>query len=104
MRSLKKGPFLDGSLIRLATKVNTEIKNSLNENNSTDNKVMKVWKRHIWSRRSTILPEFVGLNFQVHNGMKFIPITVVEDMIGHRFGEFVSTRKLTVHKERKEKK
>ena len=46
----------------------------------------------IWSRRSTILPQFVGLNFGVHNGQKFIPVLVTEDMVGHKFGEFAPTR------------
>ena len=104
MRSLKKGPFLDRSLIRLANEINVEIQKSLFENKSMEDSAMKTWKRNIWSRRSVILPEFVGLNFQVHNGMKFIPITITEEMIGHRFGEFSQTRKLTVHKEKKEKK
>ncbi len=101
MRSLKKGPFLDRSLIRLATQVNDELRNAANNDVSKTKSIIKTWKRQIWSRRSVILPEFVGLNFQVHNGMKFIPITVTEDMIGHRFGEFSTTRKLTVHKEKK---
>ena len=46
----------------------------------------------IWSRRSTILPQFVGLNFGVHNGQKFIPVLISEDMVGHKFGEFAPTR------------
>ena len=103
MRSLKKGPFLDRSLIRLATQVNIGIQNAANGDTSGSDNITKTWKRQIWSRRSVILPEFVGLNFQIHNGMKFIPITVTEDMIGHRFGEFSTTRKLTVHKEKAKK-
>jgi len=100
MRSLKKGPFLDQSLIRLASQVNNEIEGIAPKGES----VIKAWKRPIWSRRSTILPQFVGLKFQIHNGMKFIPITVSEEMIGHRFGEFALTRKPVVHKEKKLKK
>ena len=50
-----------------------------------------------WSRRSTILPQFVGLTFAVHNGRKFIPVLVTEDMIGHKFGEFSQTRTFTGH-------
>ena len=51
----------------------------------------------IWSRKSTILPQFVGLNFGVHNGQKFIPVLVTEDMVGHKFGEFAPTRQFFGH-------
>lgn len=104
MRSLKKGPFLDRPLIKLAAEINTEIKKASEGKDSSLDSIMNTWKRPTWSRRSMILSEFVGLNFQVHNGMEFIPITVSKDMIGHRFGEFVPTRKPTVHKEKKKKK
>ncbi len=81
-RSLKKGPYIDASL---AKKVE-----SLNQ--TGDKRVIKTW-----SRRSTILPEFVGLTFAVHNGNKFIPIYVTENMVGHKFGEFAITRTFRGH-------
>ena len=76
-RSVWKGPFVDGYLLKKA-KVGQE----------------EARKRAIktWSRRSTILPQFVGLTFQVHNGKKFIPVMITEDMIGHKLGEFSPTR------------
>lgn len=55
-------------------------------------------KTKVWSRRSTILPQFVGKSFLVHNGKVFIPLKVSEDMIGHKFGEFATTRKRPAHK------
>lgn len=76
-RSTWKGPFVDGYLLK---KVETA-----RESGRKD--VIK-----IWSRRSTILPQFVGLTFGVHNGRKHIPVLVTEDMIGHKFGEFAPTR------------
>ncbi len=76
-RSIKKGPFVDP---HLAEKVNTAV--------STNNK--KPIKT--WSRRSMITPDMVGLNFAVHNGRKFMPIFVTEDMVGHKLGEFSPTR------------
>ena len=76
-RSVKKGPFVDGHLM-------TKINNALE---SGDKKVIKTW-----SRRSTILPQFVGLTFGVYNGRKFIPVLVSENMVGHKFGEFSPTR------------
>jgi len=81
-RSLWKGPFVDGYLIKKADKVK----------NSTRNEVVKTW-----SRRSTILPQFVGITFGVHNGHKFIPVLVTEDMVGHKLGEFSPTRTFTGH-------
>jgi small subunit ribosomal protein S19 len=81
-RSLKKGAFVDESL---QTKV--EIMNSKNEK-----RVIKTW-----SRRSTILPEFVGHTFAVHNGNKFIPVYVTENMVGHKLGEFAPTRLFRGH-------
>ncbi|MDR1359968.1 MAG: 30S ribosomal protein S19, partial [Deltaproteobacteria bacterium] len=72
-RSLKKGPFIDGHLL---LKVETATANN-------DRRVIKTW-----SRRSTILPEMVGLTFAVHNGKKFIPVFVTENMVGHKLGEF----------------
>ena len=76
-RSVWKGPFVDGYLLKKA-----EISAA-----SGRNDVIK-----IWSRRSTILPQFVGLTFGVYNGRKHIPVSVSEDMVGHKFGEFAPTR------------
>jgi len=81
-RSIKKGPFID---IKLWKKIE--------ENMRTDKKrVIKTW-----SRRSTILPEVVGMTFAVHNGRKFIPVFVTEDMVGHKLGEFAPTRTFYSH-------
>ena len=77
-RSVWKGPFVDGYLLKKAEAVRES--GRLNE-------VIK-----IWSRRSTILPQFVGLTFGVHNGHTNIPVSVTEDMVGHKFGEFSPTR------------
>jgi len=77
-RSVWKGPFVDGYLLKNAEAV---------RESGRINEVIK-----IWSRRSTILPQFVGLTFGVHNGHKFIPVSVTEDMVGHKFGEFSPTR------------
>ena len=76
-RSVWKGPFVDAYVLRKAEKAR--------ESGKSD--VIK-----IWSRRSTILPQFVGLTFGVHNGQKFLPVLVTENMIGHKFGEFSPTR------------
>ena len=76
-RSVWKGPFVDGHLVK---KVQVYLKESATRPLKT------------WSRRSTILPQFVGLSFGVHNGRKFIPVLVTENMIGHKFGEFAPTR------------
>jgi len=81
-RSLKKGPFVDDHLI----------KKVLEAQDSGSRKVIKTW-----SRRSTILPEFVGLTFAVHNGKKFVPVYVTEDMVGHKLGEFSPTRTFFGH-------
>ena len=76
-RSVWKGPFVDGYLLKKAEKSRA----------SGRSEVIK-----IWSRRSTILPQFVGLTFGVHNGQKHVPVSVNEDMVGHKFGEFAPTR------------
>jgi small subunit ribosomal protein S19 len=76
-RSLKKGPFLDGHLIK---KIQVAAENQ-------DRRVIKTW-----SRRSTIVPEMVGMTFAVHNGRKFIPVFVTENKVGHKLGEFSPTR------------
>ena len=76
-RSLKKGPFVDEKLLKKIQQINEGGKK----------KVIKTW-----SRRSTIMPQFVGLTFGVHNGNKFIPVSVSEEMVGHKLGEFAPTR------------
>ncbi len=76
-RSIKKGPFVDAHLLK---KIDEAKKTS-------SRKVIKTW-----SRRSTIIPDAVGLTFAVHNGKKFVPVYVTENMIGHKFGEFSPTR------------
>ena len=81
-RSLKKGPFVDDHLLKKA----------LNAQETRSRNIIKTW-----SRRSTILPEFVGLTFAVHNGKKFLPIFVTEDMVGHKLGEFAPTRTFYGH-------
>ncbi|NOQ50173.1 MAG: 30S ribosomal protein S19 [Mycoplasmataceae bacterium] len=87
-RSLKKGPFIDD---HLAKKVQKHI----------DEKSKRPIKT--WSRRSTIFPNFVGITFQVHNGKDFINVYVLEDMVGHKLGEFAPTRRFTGHGENKKK-
>jgi small subunit ribosomal protein S19 len=81
-RSLWKGPFVDGYLLRKAEAVRA----------SGRHEMIK-----IWSRRSTILPQFVGLNFGVYNGQKHIPVLVTEEMVGHKFGEFSPGRMFYGH-------
>jgi small subunit ribosomal protein S19 len=81
-RSLKKGPFTDDHLIK---KVDT-----LNTNNQKQ--VVRTW-----SRRSTIVPEFIGHTLAVHNGKKFIPVYITENMVGHKLGEFSPTRTFKGH-------
>ncbi len=76
-RSVWKGPFVDGYLLKKAETSRA----------SGRNEVIKTW-----SRRSTILPQFVGLTFGVHNGNKFVPVMVTEEMVGHKLGEFAPTR------------
>ena len=81
-RSLKKGFFIDDHLLK---KVETAVAGS-------DRRVIKTW-----SRRSTIIPDMVGLTIAVHNGMKFIPVYVTENMVGHKLGEFAATRTFRGH-------
>lgn len=81
-RSVWKGPFVDGYMLKKAEQARA----------SGKHQIIKTW-----SRRSTILPQFVGLTFGVYNGKKFIPVAVNEDMIGHKFGEFAPTRTFTGH-------
>ena len=81
-RSLKKGPFVDDHLV---AKIEQATANN-------DRRVIKTW-----SRRSMILPEMVGLTFAVHNGKKFVPVFVTENMVGHKLGEFAPTRTFRGH-------
>ncbi|MGE4291908.1 MAG: 30S ribosomal protein S19 [Desulfovibrio sp.] len=81
-RSLKKGPFVDGHLLKKVERANE----------NQDRRVVQTW-----SRRSTIIPEMVGLTFAVHNGRKFIPVFVSENMVGHKLGEFSPTRTFFGH-------
>ena len=81
-RSVWKGPFVDGYLLKKADESRASGRNA----------IIKTW-----SRRSTILPQFVSLTFGVYNGRKFIPVMVTEDMIGHKFGEFSPTRSFHGH-------
>jgi small subunit ribosomal protein S19 len=81
-RSLKKGPYVDPKLLKRVRIMNER----------GEKKVIKTW-----SRRSTIIPEFVGHTFAVHNGMKFIPVYVTENMVGHKLGEFSPTRTFRGH-------
>ena len=81
-RSVWKGPFVDGSLIKKVEKASQTVRSE----------VIKTW-----SRRSTILPQFVGLTFGVYNGKKFIPVNVTEEMVGHKLGEFAPTRTFHGH-------
>ena len=81
-RSIKKGPFIDGHLLKKITTAN----------DTGNKKVIKTW-----SRRSVIIPDAVGLTFAVHNGRKFIPVYITENMIGHKLGEFAPTREFKGH-------
>ena len=81
-RSVWKGPFVDGYLLKKVDEAHVSGRKS----------VIKTW-----SRRSTILPQFVGVTFGVHNGKKFVPVLVTEDMVGHKLGEFAPTRTFYGH-------
>ncbi len=81
-RSVKKGPYVDPTLLERVEEMTR----------SRQKKVLKTW-----SRRSTILPEFVGHTLAVHNGKKFIPVYITENMVGHRLGEFALTRTFRAH-------
>jgi len=87
-RSLKKGPFIDTPLLE-----KIEIMNR-----AGDRKVTKTW-----SRRSTVVPEMLGHTIAVHNGKKFIPVYITENMVGHKLGEFASTRQFKGHTSKTEK-
>ena len=81
-RAVWKGPFVEESLIKKVDR----------QKNDPNKKPIK-----IWSRRSTIIPDFIGISFLIYNGKKFIAITVSEDMVGHKFGEFAPTRQFSGH-------
>ena len=81
-RSLKKGPFVDGSLLKKVEAAQA----------SRDKRPIKTW-----SRRSTILPEFIGLTIAVHNGRQHVPVFINENMVGHKLGEFAPTRTFKGH-------
>ena len=81
-RSVKKGPFFDEFLLKRVEQMRVDGRKELIKT---------------WSRRSTIIPEFVGFTFGVHNGRKFIPVLVTENMVGHKFGEFSPTRLFHAH-------
>jgi small subunit ribosomal protein S19 len=81
-RSLKKGPFVDRHLLAKVLK----------SRDGNSNKVIKTW-----SRRSTIIPDFIGMTFAVHNGKKFIPVYITDNMVGHKLGEFSPTRTFYGH-------
>jgi small subunit ribosomal protein S19 len=87
-RSIKKGPFIDG---HLAKKIEEAV-------STNSRKAIKTW-----SRRSTIFPQAVGLTFAVHNGRKFVPVFVSENMVGHKYGEFAPTRTFNGHSGDKKK-
>lgn len=89
-RSIKKGPYVDYSLIKKVDEAQKDGKS---------NKVIKTW-----SRRSTITPDFIGLTFAVHNGKKFIPVYITDNMVGHKLGEFALTRNFYGHGADKKKK
>ena len=81
-RSIKKGPFVDDSLLKKVRKAKE----------AGDRRAIKTW-----SRRSMIVPEFVGMTFAVHNGREFVPVFVTENMVGHKLGEFAPTRTFYGH-------
>jgi small subunit ribosomal protein S19 len=81
-RSIKKGPFIDDHLLRKVQVMN----------DSGEKRVIRTW-----SRRSTIVPDFIGPNFEVHNGKRFIPLYVTEELVGHKLGEFAPTRTFRSH-------
>jgi len=81
-RSIKKGPFVDNHLLKKVKQMDK----------SGQKRIIKTW-----SRRSTIIPEFVGYTFNVHNGKQFLPIYITENMVGHKLGEFAPTRIFRAH-------
>jgi len=88
-RSIKKGPFVDAHLIKKVEELDKDKKKA----------VIKTW-----SRRSMVTPDFIGHTFAVHNGKKFVPVYVTENMVGHKLGEFSPTRTYRGHKDKKKGK
>lgn len=88
-RSVHKGPFIDDHLLRKIEKAR----------NSGESRVIKTW-----SRRSTIIPDMIGLTFAVHNGRKFIPVFISDNMVGHKLGEFSPTRFFRTHSKARSEK
>ncbi len=88
-RSIKKGPFIDGHLVDKVAVLNSR----------SEKRVVKTW-----SRRSTIVPEFLGHTIAVHNGKQFVPVYVQENMVGHKLGEFAPTRTYRGHTSKKKTK
>ena len=88
-RSVKKGPFIDDHLVKKVEEMNRQ----------RDRKVIKTW-----SRRSTVTPDMVGHTIAVHNGRKFVPIYIAENMVGHKLGEFAATRTFKGHSGKKAEK
>lgn len=119
-RSLWKGPFVDRYLLKKLKTKDQELVGPGNNNKASSNNNNKEFKTiqsieaqksslkngnpiRVWSRRSFILPEFIDQSFEIYNGKQFILFKVNEDMIGHKFGEFASTRKKTIHKKKNQK-
>ncbi len=88
-RSIKKGPFIDAHLMKKVIKANE----------ANDKKPIKTW-----SRRSTVLPDMIGLTFNVHNGRNFVPVLITENHVGYKLGEFAPTRTFKGHKGSVQKK
>ena len=82
-RSIKKGPFIDANLLKKVVSANA----------AKDKKPIKTW-----SRRSTVLPDMIGLTFNVHNGRNFVPVLITENHVGYKLGEFAPTRTFKGHK------
>ena len=87
-RSIKKGPFVDSPLLKAITDMNSK----------SEKRVYKTW-----SRRSTVVPDMVGHTIAVHNGKKFIPVYITENMVGHKLGEFAPTRQFKGHTTKSDK-
>jgi small subunit ribosomal protein S19 len=99
-RSLWKGPFSDMSVF-----ISIQKKKVLLDGEETDSFLQSKneIRQKIWSRRSVILPQFIGKQFMIHNGKTFIPLKVTPDMVGHKMGEFATTRKKPIHKKKNKK-
>lgn len=112
-RSLWKGPFIDSFLLKQSKKLApnslsgetklSSLPSQSSESLPSRSRTTSLRKIKVWSRRSLIIPDFIHQFFEVHNGKTFISLQVNEDMIGHKFGEFASTRKKTLHKKKLKK-